>query len=434
MKIVVAGAGRVGFRLAESLSISNDVIIVDSNPDAVERAAESLDLMAIEGSIEDPDTFKKLPGKKFDLFIALTDSDEVNIISTLIADDEIEVSKKIIRLKNPYFAKSAIAKKIGIDEAVFPYILSASSIEAVLDLPAAENVKEFPFGDYGLYSFRAKRELKIKDSEKAVAVAIERDGKIDTKNRYEIKKGDLVYVLSSKEEIKKLSCEIVGDYRQKIKTAAIFGAGRLGIEIAKSLSKRKLTIKLIDSDPKRCASASEELQENVMVINSRYIEKRVFEEERVVYADLVVAAEENDERNIVRSLEAKEYGIKKCVCINNNLEYYPLMHRLDLTTVRGPKTSAYYSILEKIGSDFRVSEKHFCGGSGTVLMRKIFEDSALIFKEISPLPDEEIGTFLIREGKISPLERGTILKKGDIIAVFSNSKWEERIKKWIYTL
>lgn len=99
MDILIAGAGTVGFNLARTLSVGHNVIVIDRNVEALERLQESLDILTIRGDIEDPSTYKKIIDKNIDLFIAVTDTDEANIISIIIANDTIKIKRKFIRLK-----------------------------------------------------------------------------------------------------------------------------------------------------------------------------------------------------------------------------------------------------------------------------------------------------------------------------------------------
>ena len=438
MDIIIAGAGRVGYRLAQTLSIKHNVTIIDQNSEALAHLQESIDVLPIAGNIEDPDTFKALEGH-YDIFIAVTDNDEANILSTLIADDAIEVDKKIIRLRNPYFAKSSIAGKLGIDEAVFPFRLAADAIGALLDFPKANNIKDFIFTPYKLISVRIDEPLydSIADilSADMVVAGIERSKRFFIPQQDEkLLQNDLIYLFGDEERIRFICQKINKSDPGKIKKVAIFGAKLLGIEIAKAFLRRKVDIKLIESDPELCKRASDILQERVTIINSKYIEHEVYEEENIRLADMVIATSSEDEENIIECLEAKEFGVKKTVAINNDIQFYNLMHKLGIVAVRGPKTSAYYAILEKIGSSNIITEKHYCGGRGTIFMRKIFEESPLIGKAVKPLQLADTTSYIIREGKIRPFTQKTTLHKNDLIVVFLKTYQEERVKKWIYNL
>ncbi len=438
MNIIIAGAGRVGYRLAQTLSIKHNVTIIDQNRDALGRLYESIDVLPIVGNIEDPDTFKALDGH-YDIFIAVTDNDEANILSTLIADDEIDVDKKIIRLRNPYFAKSSIASKLGIDEAVFPFRLAASAIGDLLDFPKANNIKKFIFTPFKLISVRVDEPLlhtteEIEGSTIVVA-GIERDKRFFIpEGDVRLEQNDLIYLFGDEDAIRDVCHKINKNDPGSITKVAIFGAKLLGIEVAKAFSDRKVQIKLIETDPELCKKASEILQDRVTIINSKYIEHEVYEEENIRLADMVIATSSEDEENIIECLEAKEFGVKKTVAVNNNIEFYNLMHKLGIVAVRGPKASAYYAILEKIGSSNIISERHYCGGRGTIFMRKVFEDSLLIGKAVKPLKLDECTTFIIREGAIRPFREKTTLHKEDVIVVFLKTYQEEQVKKWIYNL
>ncbi len=435
MDIIIAGAGKVGFRLAQTLSLSHSVYIIDKNKEALSRLSETIDVLPIVGDIEDPDTYNSLHNRRFDIFIAVTDSDEANIISTLITDDAIDAKTKIIRLRNDFFAKSSISNKLGISHAVFPFIDTAKSIEALLDFPKANNVKSIPFTDYKLISVKAQRpvireynELNSKDCR---FIGYEREKRFFF-SADRIEEGDLIYLFGEKERIKEICKKIDTLTSGKINNIAIFGAKLLGLEIAKRLVAKRLNIKIIEEDPQLCKKASEVLQERATVINSRYIEHTLFEEENIKNADMVIASSSDDEENIVKSLEAKEYGVKKCVAINNSLEYYDLMHKLSITAIRGPKSNAFYAILEKIASSAVIGEKHFCGGRGVVFVRKIFPNSILIGKKISR-PKIEGKLFIVKDG-IKELSEQETLKEGDVIVFFTYSKYEEEVKNWIYNL
>ncbi len=439
MDIIIAGAGRVGFKLAQTLSLKYNIVIIDKNKDALSRLGESIDVMPIHGNIEDPDTYIQLSDKRYDIFIAVTDNDEANILSTLIADDIIDVDKKIIRLRNPYFAKSTIAMKLGIYEAVFPFIEAARSIRMLLDFPKSHNVKRFNFTPHMLVSVAADQS-RYKTIEEIESFDLKVVGLERNKNFYipksdeRIEQDDLLYLFGQKERIKEVCTKINLNAPKSIKKIAIFGADLLGLEVAKAFLERKVDLKIIEKDPQKCKRASELLQDRVTVINSRYIEHTVYEEENIKNADMVISTSNDDEDNIIRCLEAKEYGVKKSVAVNNDMEFYALMHKLGLIAVRGPKMSAYYSILEKIASSAIIIERHYCGGRGTIFMRKIFPNSPLIGKTIKPLSLSEILLFLIRGEEILPFSVPFTLQVGDVIALFSKQHLEERAKEWIYNL
>ncbi len=438
MDIIIAGAGGVGFRLARTLCLKHNVTVLDKNEDALSRLQESIDILAIVGNIEDPKTYELLVDKESDLFIAVTDSDETNIISTLIAEETINVKEKIIRLRNDFFAKSAIGEKLGITSSVFPFVLTAKSVESLLEFPKANNVKCFQDFSQKLISVRVEMAISIEEINSAFVkvVGIERDKNFFIPSDYEtLQKDDLIYLIGDMKNIKEICSRLNPQMPTDIKNIVIFGAELLGVEIAKLLADYdNVSIKLIEKNLKKCEDASEILQENVAVINSKYGEHQLFKEENLENADMLIASTSNDEQNIIKCLEAKEFGIKKVVAINNDLEHYGLMHKLDIVAVRGPKTNAYYSILEKINSSTIVSQRQYCGGKGLMLLRKILNDSVLLESTIKPYKQENANVFIIKGDKIQDFNEPKRVEVDDIIIMFGKCEDEEDLQRWINSL
>lgn len=266
MDIIIAGAGRVGFRLAKSLSENNNVIIMDKNEDALEKLQESIDVLTIPGDVQDPKSYKSLQNRSIDIFIAVTDNDEINLISSIIASEKIDVKRKIIRLKKEFFARSSIATKIGITDAVFPYNLTAKSLVSLLDYPMANNVKNFARTSSKLISIKIESDIqelsvfKI-DNDKAKVVGIESGKRFYIPNGDEkLKIGDMIYLFGEDSAIEEISQNLNRTMPKKIKNVVIFGADILGIEIAKALIEQKAVIKIIEKDIQKCKTASETLQ------------------------------------------------------------------------------------------------------------------------------------------------------------------------------
>ena len=441
MDIIIAGAGTVGYSLAQTLSFKHNVIVIDKDMDKLNKLDEDIDILVIYGDIENPKTYQTLNLDTVDLFIAVTDSDEANLLSTLIVEDVVAVKRKIIRLKNDGFLKSHVLKKLSIDYAVFPDITTANKVKALFTFPKANNVKTFHQTKHKLISIRVQYDAqmlyKVEElvNENVSIVGIEREKEffIPVLNTA-IQKGDLVYLFGSIESIEEISAKLDEKMPTSIKKIVIFGANTLAQKIAKALLDKNLDIKMIEKDIDHCKTASEVLQGKVTIINSAYEDHRLFEEEGLKNADMVIAAGHNDEKNIVKCIEAKEYGVQKVVAVNNDKAYYDLMHKMGVVVVRGSKAGAHYAILEKISSSSIVTQRHFCGGRGVLFMRKIYPDSELIGKSIKKENIENILVVLLREDKIYPLSKIEQLEQSDILVVFGKFEQTEEIEQWIYTL
>ena len=436
MEIIIAGAGSVGFNLAKTLSVKHNIVLIDKNKETLNHISESLDIMPLYGNVENPEVYQNLLDQHYDIFIAVTDSDEANLFATLMADDVLEVDKKIIRLHNAYFSKSSIAEKLGIDEIIFPYITTAQSVKLLLDFPKANNIKKFHFMPHKLISIYVNQSsiysVREINSEKQVVVGIEREKNFFIPNDEEIlEEGDLVYLFGTDEDICSLSQNINPNSPQKISKIAIFGANTLGIEIAKVFLETKADVKIIEKNAKLCKEATEILKNQVTIINSHYIADTIYNEENIKNADLIISTSKSDEENIIRCLEAKEYSVPKTIAINNNTNFYDLMHKLGIVTIRGPKTMTYYSILERIFSSDTIRERHYCGARGSIFMKKITFTSP---KETTPIQEQESRLFLVREGRIILFNTPIFLEIGDTIMLFTPTNRAQKVKKWMQTL
>ena len=441
MEIIIAGVGTVGYSLAQTLSFKHNVIVIDKDINKLNKLDENIDILVIYGDIENPKTYQTLNLDTVDLFIAVTDSDEANLLSTLIVEDVVEVKRKIIRLKNDGFLKSHVLKKLSIDYAVFPDITTANKVKALFTFPKANNVKMFHQTKQKLISIKVQYDAKILYkveelvNENVSIVGIERDKEFFIPSvNVSIQKDDLVYLFGSIESIEKISEKLDEKMPTSIKKIVIFGANTLAQKIAKALLDKNLDIKMIEKDIDHCKTASELLQGKVTIINSTYEDHRLFEEEGLKNADMIIAAGHNDETNIVKCIEAKEYGVQKVVAVNNDKAYYDLMHKMGVVVVRGSKAGAHYAILEKISSSSVVTQRHFCGGRGVLFMRKVYPDSELIGKFVRRANIENILVLLLKDDKIYSLSQVEHLEQGDILVAFGEFEQKEKIEQWIYTL
>ena len=441
MDILIAGAGTVGYSLARTLSYRHNVTVIDKDQQKLDRLDEDIDILVLKGDVEDPKTYRSLLIDRIDLFIAVTDSDEANLLATLIVEDEVTVSRKIVRLKNDAFLKSHVLHKLSIDHAVFPDITTANKVKALFTFPKANNVKVFHQCRQKLISIRVaspKREgMRIAQlsSQDVQVVGLERQKDfIIPSQDTQIEPHDLLYLFGNVEVIEKLSLELDTTLPTSIRKVVIFGANRLAQKIAKALLEKPLEIKMIEKEMRLCKEADLFLEGKVQVINAAYDDHRLFEEEGIKYADMVIAAGWNDEKNIVKCVEAKEYGIAKVVAINNDKSYYHLMHKMGVVVVRGSKAGAHYAILEKIASSTVVTQRLYCGGTAVLFMRKIYPDSTLIGRKIKAMKGAYIRSMLIRQSALLSLNEAAYWQEADTVVVFGHIDEKEKMEQWIYTL
>jgi trk system potassium uptake protein TrkA len=440
MKIVIAGAGKVGFELARALSRQHEVTVIDKNADALERLSELIDIYPVVGDVENPLTYRTLLDSVVDIFVAVTDSDEANILSTLLIHDSVRIGRKIIRLRNRYFEESRFLASLGDLERVFPFRLAAETVRQLLAYPGANNVKQFSGTSAKLISIQVdnpnheEKRVGSFGNERLRIVGVERDKTfyIPEAERV-VQHGDRLYFLGDGEVLEQLYGQLDLHMPARIGTAVVFGADTLGVEVTQALTEEGVTVKVIEKSIERCQSASEALQDRALVINSRYDETILYEEEHLEAADMVIATDRKDEANIIQALQAQERHIPKVVVFNNERKYYSLMHQLGLVVARGPRTSAFYAIMESITRHALMESRHFCGGSGVVLARTISDDSLLVGQGVKAWQEE--GLVLIeREGQILSTEESAKIMEGDLLFMIVKAVQEEKAKAWILSL
>jgi trk system potassium uptake protein TrkA len=419
MEILIIGAGKVGYFLAKSLYKKHNVTIVDKNEKALEKIVENLDVLTINKDIRDPNIFYFLK-KEYDYAISVTNSDEINIISSLILQNQLSIKHSIIRAINTFYLNSPLKKSIK-STMLFQNILASNSILQLIQHPKINNIKEIPFSEFVVASIISDVSINpqelIKDNVAIIGVQKNEKFIFDVK---EIQKGDIVYLLGDLKEIDEIANKINLSYPQKISKATIFGANELGCYLANLLSEN-IKVKIVEKDEKTIKEAINKLNDEVEIIHYSYEDDEILINENIHLSDVSISAFLDDEKNIIYSLKSKNLGIKKVITLNNNLTYYSIMSTLKLSTTKGPKIALFYEILEEIDSQYLVYERFFLGIEGKIFIKKIFNS-----KKAQP-PKEKAKVFVIRENKILPLNN---LKEGDIVIEFNFSG----NRQWIETL
>lgn len=442
MQVIIAGAGKVGYNIAKHLMHNNDVTVIDQNEYAIQNIQENLDVLGICGNIENPHTYLGI-NPQIDLFVAVTDSDEVNLLSSIIIDHIATVKRKIIRLKNSFFASDQVKQKLNIHETIVPSFEAAQPFKHLIDFTHAHNAKAFEYTKALLVSIRlcddfTPRMISTFVGELNGEIAI---AGMERKKQFFVPKpvetllpNDLIYCLafpSALAELRQLVFHI-SEPPTPIKTCLIFGADALGVEIAKVLLKKGIDVQIMDKNIDLCRKANIELKNKATVLKTTYDADHIINKNKFD-TDMFIAATKNDEYNITKCIEAKQRGIRKIIGINNDIAYSSLMRNLNIEVVRGEKINAYYSILERIQTDGKYIQKKFCGGEGAILMRKIDASSPWLGEKL-PLPEkvDDKGHFIILRGNdIYEYRLIPTFALDDVIVAFTKESDFESVSKWI---
>ncbi len=443
MKIVIAGIGMVGYNLAKSLSNEkNDITCIDLSPDAATLVEDSLDVLSIQGNSASISILKSAGVDKADVFIAVCNKDEVNMISCLIAK-RLGAKHTVARVREPEFTAEIdlIKKELGIDLVINPEYATATQILRLLRFPNALDIEAFYRGRVELVGFRVQREdfiagqplftiQKKLGKSQILFCAVERDGQTIIPNGSTvINAGDKVYIIGDILGINEFF-KTLGRITQKVKSVMIVGGGRTAYYLSKLLTDLNKSVKIIDKDYERCKELSIQLPE-ALILNGNGTEQEVLVTENIDKTDGFIALTGDDEDNLIISLYAKQIGVPKVISKINRQDYYDVISKLDIDSFINPKLITAYTILHYVhGLQMGESGKmeaiyQIAGGNADAVEFHITNETKHLgtpLKELgSKLKKGILIVSILRNGQIIIPEGGTSLLSGDNIIIVSNT-------------
>ncbi len=356
MKIIIIGCGKVGSTLAEELceeDQDHELVVIDKNPRKIQQLSESVDVMGYAGNGSSIQVLSEAGVEEADILIAVTGSDELNLLCCLIAK-KVSRCHTIARVRNPVYNKEIhfIKKKLGISMIINPEFAAAMEISRLLRFPSAIKLDTFSKGRVELLKFKLFPEFGLGGMTVAeimekmrcdvLICGVERNGQVFIPDGdFILEDMDLVSIIASPKN-SSLFFEKVGVHMHKVRNALIVGGGTLGYYLAAILSDMKVKIKLIEEKKERCEELSE-LLPSVTVIYGDGTDKKLLLEEGLAEAESFVTLTNLDEETILLSLFAKKISRAKLVTKVNRIAFDDIVDGLDLGSVIHPKyiTSDY---------------------------------------------------------------------------------------------
>jgi len=444
MRVIVIGAGEVGYHISRFLSREQDldVVVVDTDREKLSRISEELDIAVLEGEGGSPKVLKEAGADNADILLAVTNSDETNMISCLVAKALFNVKRKIARIRNDeYYSNSTLLSdaNLQINPAINPELESAKAIIRIIEAPFAYNVEEFEEGIIKVIGFRVKEDsiiagktlIEFRESikEKLLIGIIQREDRaIIPKGKDRIKPNDIIYLPIHMNDIDRVASIINGAIRD-VKNIMIVGGGRIGYHIARTMEKGNVTVKLIERAPDRCKFLSKNLDRTV-VLNGDGADRSLLEEENIGDMDVYAAITNNEELNIMSSLLAKRMGVKKVISVVNRTEYLPLAHSLGIEVVISPRIITASSILRYVRRGDILSLTAIAEDMGEIIEAGVSEKSKLANKTLSEadIPKSALIGAIIRDDEIIIPGGEDTIRKGDRLIIFALQESIKRIE------
>ncbi|MBW1294247.1 Trk system potassium transporter TrkA [Aquimarina litoralis] len=446
MKIIIAGAGEVGFHLAKLLSFeSQDITLIDPDKECLNYADSHLDIRVIKGDATSISILKDARVENVDMVISVTSSETTNITVCVLAK-QLGAKRTIARISNTEFIENKEEVgfiKFGIDELISPEALAASEIELLLNQSAFSDSYEFEDGaltmvgttlsETALFVNKTVREAaEIFPELHFMPIAIQRSGTqytIIPRGDTKFKEGDQVYFVTSKGGVEELY-KLTGKVKEQIKKVMILGGSKIGYKTTCDLCDHKFRVKLIESDKDKAFDLADDLP-NALIINGDGRNVELLEEENIDDMDAFIAVTGNSETNIMSCLVAKSKGVRKTIALVENMDYFQLSHSIGIDTLINKKLLAANNIFRFIRKGEVVAMTKLNNMNAELLefvVKPTSEVSDNLIRDLD-FPRSAIIAGVIRDGEgMIPLG-GFYIKAGDRVVVCCLPKSIKKIEK-----
>ncbi|MDX1634125.1 MAG: Trk system potassium transporter TrkA [Marinobacter sp.] len=361
MKIIILGAGQVGGTLAENLANeANDITVIDSDGQRLRELQDRLDIRTVQGRGSYPTVLRQAGAEDADMLIAVTSSDEVNMVACQVAYSLFRTPTKISRVRaNAYLARRELFDESGfpVDVLISPEQVVTEHITRLIEYPGALQVLEFSKGLVRLVAIRATKggplvghELSFLRShmpktDTRVAAIFRKDRPIIPQGDTVIEDGDEVFFIAGTDHIRKVMSELQ-PLERPYKKIFICGGGNIGQRLARTLEGR-YQVKLLERDRERCVMLSESLRKTI-VLEGNAANKDILLEENIEKTDVFCAVTNDDEANIMASLLAKRLGARKVLTLINNPDYVDLIQGGEIDVAISPQQTTIGSLLTHV--------------------------------------------------------------------------------------
>ncbi len=360
MKAIIIGAGEVGYHIAKSLSLTNDVIVVEKDEETARRADE-LDVQVLEGNGANADLLTDILHNA-DILVAVTGVDEVNIVACMTAKLIIrsrvgwKEPKTIARVSNPDYIDVPVTSRsqVGVDIMICPELALASQVAEVLSSPSAIDAEVFAGGKVQMMEFAIRPENKMVGKqiqnlnldECCIVSAIFRKEEIIIPHGNDLIKADDHVVIVGKPEAVENLIRTFGDGEPHRIRILLIGCGTVGFYLAKIIDQdEKADLKIIEFRKSRCIEVAEML-ENSLILNGDGTDVSLLREENIEDMDVVLAVTDNDEKNLLCSLLAKQMGAKKVIARADRSDYVPLFEMVGIDMAVSPREATVNEVLK----------------------------------------------------------------------------------------
>lgn len=445
MYAVVVGAGEVGFHIATILSQEgHEVVVIDQTHESYERVAQELDVLALHGNGASPRILERAGISRADLLIAVTDSDEVNMIACMAAK-RVGVAQTIARVRNLDYIQDESTLStgfMGVDNVIQPETAVAGQIVHVASIPGALDVETFAHGQVQVV------EVEVSPGNPVIGVplqhlalpgglvitAVLRQGAVTIpRGDASLEAEDRVFVTGTPETTVAAAARLSG-LRGDSKRVLLLGCGEIGMNIALALEQRRTHLTVFEKDAQRAAEAAAALHRS-LVLRDEGIDEKVLAAEGVAAADLFIAATGDDRLNILSALMAKQMGAKRTVSIVERTEFSRVVESVGVDVAVSPRRMTASAILRFVRSGSVMNAAVLEKAAGEVLEFVVAPSSRICGKTLAEagFPSGAVVGAVISGTSVRIPDGRTHLEDGDVAVVFTMPGSVHKVEKLFAT-
>ena len=442
MKVIICGAGQVGWQIARHLaSEKNDVTIVDSDQDLVSTATDTLDVKGVSGFASYPNVLKNAGAEDADMIIAATHSDEVNMVTCQVAHSIFDIPRKIARLRSQSYLDAIYADlyrrdHLPIDVVISPELEVAEAALKRLSSPNAFESETFLNNQAQLLGLHIEDNCPVVNTPlrqltdlfstlRVIVVGVRRQGILFAPNAGDqLFCSDEVYLMCHSSDTNR-TLDVFGKSQGEQNRIILIGGGNVGLRIAKSLedSENRVRVKIIEKNRVTAELAANSL-ERTIVLHGDGLDSGLLEEANVAKTDTIMAVTDDDKTNMLAAVRAKSRGCKKAIALINDPTMSPLMEPLGIDAYINPRSTTVSSILRHIRHG-KVKNVYSIGDAeAEVIEAQVMSTSPIAGSRIGDIDFPEgviVGGILKNDDMVKPSSQSKI-EEGDIIALFVLSK------------
>ena len=442
MKSIICGAGDVGYSISDKLSKEGfEVTVIDESKDRLKEISEKLDVKTIVGAPSLPSTLSNAGAKDCDILIAVTKSDETNMICCQIGHSLFQIPKKIARIRQQDYLKSEFQslytnENLPIDAIISPEEEVAKALFRRIKSPGTVDILELADNKLKLVGLKCEsnsnvlgKTLRLLSEEFKnylvnILFVFRGDKKFIVNSSTKLEKDDLIYMVVDSNNFSEVVKEFGHDEEQAQKVV-IIGGGNIGYSLSQAIdeSEHKITTNIIEYNKKRSEYLAANLK-SANITNGDGLDNNILDEVDISEADYFIAVTDDDEVNILSSLLAKRAGAEHCITLINNGSYSSLLNNIGIDITIDPKLITISKIIEKVRGGLIRSDYTIAEGFGEVIEAEILSDSLFVNKNINQidLPKSIRVGAIVRNKDIIIPNSETLFKENDDVVFFTETK------------